>query len=100
MRMRHFAAGLLLLLLLLASAATASAEKITVSATRTTGSAGAYIAQAKGYFAQEGLEVDFAFFNAAQPVALAVASGDAVVGLTGLTAALYNMGAKQALKII
>jgi NitT/TauT family transport system substrate-binding protein len=95
--MRHFAAALLLLL---ASAATASAEKITVSATRTTGSAGAYIAQAKGYFAQEGLEVDFAFFNAAQPVALAVASGDAVVGLTGLTAALYNMGAKQALKII
>jgi NitT/TauT family transport system substrate-binding protein len=95
--MRHFAAALLLLL---ASAATASAEKITVSATRTTGSAGAYIAQAKGYFAQEGLEVDFAFFNAAQPVALAVASGDAVIGLTGLTAALYNMGAKQALKII
>ena len=98
--MRNCHLMLALIVVVLAGAPAAAAEKIAVSATRTTGSAAVYIAQAKGYFAAEGLDVDFVFFNAAQPVAVAVASGDALVGITGLTAALYNMGAKQSVKII
>ncbi|MCC6888738.1 MAG: ABC transporter substrate-binding protein [Hyphomicrobiales bacterium] len=81
-------------------ASAACAERIKLSATRTTGSAAIYIALEKGLFAREGLDVDLIFFDAAQPVAVAVASGDADLGITGLSAAVYNMGAKQALRIV
>jgi NitT/TauT family transport system substrate-binding protein len=78
----------------------ASAEKISVSATKSLASAGLFIAEGKGYFRDAGLEVEFKWFNAAQPVAVAVASGDATFGITGFSAGLFNMAAKQSIKII
>jgi NitT/TauT family transport system substrate-binding protein len=63
-------------------------------------SAPVFLAQSRGFFAAEGLAVDLRFFQAAQPVALAVASGDVEVGVTGLTAGFYNLAGRGALEII
>ena len=83
-----------------ALAGQAAAEKINVAALTFVSSAPLFIAQDKGYYAAEGLEVEFKFFRAAQPVAVAVASGDADFGVTGLTAGFYNLAGKGALKVI
>ncbi len=54
-------------------------------------SAPLFIAQERGYFKDEGLAVEFKWFQAAQPVAVAVAAREVEVGATGLTAGLYNL---------
>lgn len=77
-----------------------AADKVSVAALHFVSSAPIFIAKDKGYFAAEGLDVEIKFFNAAQPVAVAVAAGDADFGVTGLTAGFYNLAAKGALKII
>jgi NitT/TauT family transport system substrate-binding protein len=59
-----------------------------------------FIAQEKGYFAAEGLSVEFVPFEAAEPVAVAVASGSVDFGATGLSGALYSMGGQGLVKII
>jgi NitT/TauT family transport system substrate-binding protein len=63
-------------------------------------SAPVFIAKERGYFEKEGLDVELARFDAAQPVALAVASGDADFGVTAFTAAFFNLAGKGALKVI
>jgi NitT/TauT family transport system substrate-binding protein len=63
-------------------------------------SAPIFIAQERGYFAAEGVEVEISLFNAAQPVAVAVASGDADFGVTAFTGAFFNLAGKGALKVI
>ncbi len=45
----------------------------------------------KGYFKEFGVEPELVYFQAAQPIAVALASGDVEVGATGLTAGLYNI---------
>jgi NitT/TauT family transport system substrate-binding protein len=59
-----------------------------------------YIAQEKGYFAAQGLTVDIVYFDAAQPIAVASASGDIDFGAVGLTGGLYNLGGQGSLRII
>lgn len=81
-------------------AAPAAAEPVTVSVLRLSSSGPLFIAQDKGHFAAEGLEVTFKFFSAAQPVAVAVTTGDADFGITGLTAGFYNLAGKGTLKMI
>ncbi len=73
-------------------------EKLRVGALRLTSSAPLFIAAEKGYFADEGLNVELKFMRSAQPVAMALASGDVDVGATGLTAGLYN-AASNGLKV-
>ena len=68
-----------------------AAETVTVAALRFVSSGPIFIAKEKGYFAAEGLEVTLKFFDAAQPVAVAIASGDADFGATGFTAGLFNI---------
>jgi NitT/TauT family transport system substrate-binding protein len=63
-------------------------------------SAPVFLAQSRGFFAAEGLDVELRFFQAAQPVAVAVASGDVELGVTGLTAGFYNLAGRGALEII
>jgi len=82
-------------------AATAlAAEKVSIAALAFVSSAPIFIAKDKGYFDAAGLDVEIKFFQAAQPVSVAVASGDADFGITGLTGGFYNLAAKGALKII
>ena len=54
----------------------------------------------KGYFTEQGLEVEFKFFQAAQPMAVAIASGDVDFGVTSITGGLVNLADKGAVKVI
>ena len=67
---------------------------------RLSSSAPVFIAQDKGYFKEAGLEIELKFFDAAQPIAVATASGDVDFGVTAFTAGLYNLAGKGTLKVI
>ncbi len=67
-----------------------AAQKLRIGLLKLTSSAPLFIAKEKGFFEQEGANVEFVFFSSAQPIAVALASGDIDVGATGLTAGLYN----------
>jgi len=89
------------ILVTLCSALTAAAqEKVSIAALRFVSSAPIFIAMEKGYFKDKGLEIEFKFFDAAQPIAVAVAAGDADLGITGLTGGFFNLAGKGAIKII
>jgi NitT/TauT family transport system substrate-binding protein len=89
-----------ILALVLASAPSPGAEKAGIAVLPLISSAPVFLAQSRGFFAAEGLEIELHFFQAAQPVALAVASGDVEFGVTGLTAGFYNLAGRGALEII
>ena len=95
---RAFLAALAALLLLVQGPARAEAVKI--GAIKTAGAGPIYIALDKGYFTAEGLDAELVFFDAAQPVAVAVASGAIDFGVTGVTAGFYNLAGGGALRII
>lgn len=78
----------------------APAEKVGVALIRLSSSGPMFIAKEKGYFAAEGLEVEFSYFDAASKVPVAVVSGDADFGTTGATGGFYNLAGKGALKIV
>jgi NitT/TauT family transport system substrate-binding protein len=90
----------LLLSLTVASGAHADDMKVKVGVLRLSSSAPVFIAQDNGYFRDAGLDVELKFFDAAQPIAVAVTSGDIDFGVTALTAGLYNLAGKGALKVI
>lgn len=75
-------------------------EKVSVAVLRFVSSGGLFLAVEKGYFKQEGLDVELKFFEAAQPIAVAVVSGDATFGVTAFTGGFYNLAGQGALKII
>ena len=77
-----------------------AADKITIGALRFTSHSPTFIAYEKGYFAEEGLEVELKFFQAAQPIAVAIASGDIDFGVTALTGGFYTLASKGVLKVI
>ena len=103
-RVKGWRTGFEFLALLLTLAATAGAQadeaRIRLGVLRLSSSAPVFIAQDKGYFRDAGLDVELKFFDAAQPVAVATASGDIDVGVTSLTAGLYNLAGKGVLKVI
>jgi NitT/TauT family transport system substrate-binding protein len=74
-----------------ASAAWAQGGKVKLGVLKLTSSAVLFLGVEKGYFKQFGVEPELVFFQAAQPIAVALASGDIEVGATGLTAGLYNI---------
>lgn len=59
-----------------------------------------YVAQERGYFRDNGVEVSFRFFQAAQPIAAAAVAGDIDVGVTALTGGFFNLAALGTLKVI
>ena len=56
-----------------------------------TSSAPVFVGVEKGFFKDAGIEPELVFFQAAAPIATALAAGQLDVGATGLTAALYNI---------
>lgn len=75
-------------------------DKVGIGVLKLSSSAPLFIARERGHFREQGLEVEPKIFTAAQQVPVAVTSGDAEFGVTGLTAGFYNLAGRGALKII
>jgi NitT/TauT family transport system substrate-binding protein len=77
-----------------------SPHAIRIGALRLPSSGPIFIAIERGYFRQEGLTPTITWFDAAAAVPIAVVSGDLDVGVTGLTAAAFNLAARDGIRII
>ena len=84
----------------LSAPAIASNKKIKVGALRFTSHSGSFVAYERGYFADAGLDVEFKFFQAAQPMAVAIASGDIDYAVTAVSGGLISLADKGAIKVI
>ena len=80
--------------------ALAQAKTIRLGVLRLASAGAVFIATEKGYFKDEGLAVELKFFDAAQPIAVAVTSGDIDLGVTAFTGGLFNLSGKGQMKII
>ena len=92
--------GATLLAVLLAKPALAEDTAINVGALRFTSHAASFVAFERGYFKEEGLDVTFKFFQAAQPMAVAVASKDVDYAVTAISGGLISLAEKGAAKVI
>ena len=59
-----------------------------------------FIAAEKGYFAAEGITPEMIGFQAAQPMAVAIASRDVDVGITAISAGLISLADKGVIRVI
>ena len=76
--------------LLIALAPAGRAEGIKVGISKLLGYPGVPIAIARGYFKAEGIDAEMVYFDSAQPIAVAVASGGVDFGVSGMSASFYN----------
>src|SRR3954453_12168489 len=74
--------------------------KVRVGVLRLASSGNVFIAADRNYFRDSGLDVELKFFDAAQPIAVATASGDVDVGVTAFTGGLFNLAGKGAVSIV
>jgi len=77
-----------------------AADQIRIGTVQSEGGATAFVAAAKGYFKDEGLDAIIVQFPSAAPIAVAVASGDIDIGSTALTAAFCNLASQGKLRVI
>lgn len=97
--LKRILGSVLLAGLLLASAAQAN-EPLRLGLLHTLSPAPFYIARERGYFKDEGIDLTFRYFQAAQPIAAAAVAGDIDVGVTALTGGFFNLAEKGTLKVI
>ena len=97
---RLFVATLALLIADTQSPPTASAESIKIGVLKSIAVGPVYLGIEKGYFAAEGLNAEIMFFESAQPVAVAAASHDIDIGVTGLTGGLFSLAGQGQIRII
>src|SRR3712207_6718976 len=88
--MRRVVAIAFALLLVVPGSALAD-DKVRVGVLKLTSSAPLFVGLEKGFFREFGVEPELVYFQAAAPIATALAAGQVDVGATGLTAALYNI---------
>jgi len=84
----------------LAAPAVAATRKITLGALRFTSHSGTFVALEREYFKQAGFDVEVKFFQAAQPMAVAIASGDVDYAITAISGGLVSLADKGAIKVI
>lgn len=77
-----------------------SRTPVSVGALRFTSHAASFVAYERGYFEEAGFDVEFRFFQAAQPMAVAIASGDADYAVTAISGGLISLADKGAIKVI
>src|SRR5215475_12642193 len=77
--------------ILLAPAGVSRDTTVKVGVLKLTSSAPIFIGVEKGFFREFGITPELVYFQAAAPIATALAAGQLDVGATGLTAALYNI---------
>jgi NitT/TauT family transport system substrate-binding protein len=68
-----------------------AARPVKIGVLKLTSSAPIFVGVEKGFFKEFGVEPELVYFQAAAPIATALAAGQLDVGATGLTAALYNI---------
>ncbi len=90
----------LFLLFLLFLAHGAAAEELKIGSLRTVASGPVFIAIEKGYFAAEGFEATLVPFATAQPIAVAVMTGNCDVGVAALTAGFYALAGAGELRLV
>jgi NitT/TauT family transport system substrate-binding protein len=83
-------ASVVILLLALAGAPATAADMVKIGVSRTLSDAGYYIADAKGFFRDEGLEVSITGFNSAAQMIAPLGTGDLDVGGGTVSAGFYN----------
>ena len=94
---------LLVALIVIASPAFTPAwalDHVKVGTTRLIGYVGVPVGLAHGYFQAQGLDVEQVYFDSAQPIAVAAASGDIDFGIAGPSAGFYNLAAQGQVKLI
>ncbi|HVA14224.1 MAG TPA: ABC transporter substrate-binding protein [Stellaceae bacterium] len=94
--LRDLVCGLAALLL---ASGMAHAEALKIATVKSTAVGALYIAVEKGYFAAVGIEPHFIYFDSPGAVPLAVVSGSADIGSTGVSAQLYALASRGALRI-
>lgn len=95
-----FAMGAILLAACALAPACSIAETIKIGTIKIALYAPLFIAQEKGYFAAEGLTAELVYFQSAEPVSVAVVSGDLDFGVTGTSGGFYSLAGRGALRII
>jgi len=88
---RHLLSLSGILVLLAIPAAGQQPAIVRVGTLKLVGGAPLFVAQERGYFRRESVDVRFVYFGAAAPVATAVVTGDVEVGATGITGTLFNL---------
>ena len=83
----------------LALPALAQGEPLQVGVLRLASHAPTFIALERGLFAEAGLDVELVYFDAAQPMAVAIAAGDVDYGMTAISGGLINLAEKGAIKV-
>ena len=79
------------LAVLVGATPTLAQDRPRVGVLKLTSSAPIFVGVEKGFFKEFGVEPELVFFQAAAPIATALAAGQIDVGATGLTAATYNI---------
>jgi NitT/TauT family transport system substrate-binding protein len=69
-------------------------DKINVSAIKAATFGGLFIAKERGYFANEGFDVNFVYFDASPPIAVATVSGNLDFGMAATAAGFFNLSDK------
>lgn len=82
------------------SAGPTRAESIKVGLSKLLSYPAVPIAIDRGYFKEQGIDAEMAYFDSAQPVAVAVASGGVDFGVAGLSAAFYTLAGQGQLRMI
>lgn len=77
-----------------------AADAVSVGVLRFVSSGGLFLAQEMGFFRDAGIAAEFVYFDAAQPIAVAIASGDIGFGATAITGGTLNLAAKGVLKVV
>jgi NitT/TauT family transport system substrate-binding protein len=69
-------------------------DKINVSAIKAATFGGLFIAKERGYFADEGFDVNLVYFDASPPIAVATVSGNLDFGMAATAAGFFNLADK------
>jgi NitT/TauT family transport system substrate-binding protein len=85
---------------LLMPPAVRAADVAKIGAVKSTLSAPIYVAIAKGYFAEQGIDPQIIWFESGQATFVAVVSGDIDFGISGVTGGMYQLASQGKLRII
>ena len=84
----------------LAGGSAEAADQVNLGVVKVAANGPNFIAKERGYFAAEGIDVEILPFDSAEPIAVAIVSGDIDIGATGPGAAFYNLAGQNKIRII